>query len=148
MPTWTLAAEPDREIEAQVKQQVRRHRFNHSPSDLFTPDGDPVDWQALNLYLHDEGRLIGALLGSTQWKTLHVHWLWVDAAQRNRGYAREMINRALEEARRRGCVCAWGTVWQTQGASTLYDKLGAKLMWRQEFPVADHALLFYRYDFE
>ena len=116
---------------------------------MFTDDGNPADFQGLNIYVRDEDdSLIGALLGSTQWKALHVHWLWVDEAQRHHGYAREMINRAMDEAKARGCLCAWGTVWQTQGAATLYDKLGAKLLWRQEYPVADHALLYYRYDFE
>ncbi len=145
---WTIDTELNPHIEDHIKTQVRLHRFQHSPSGLFTEDGDPVDWQGLYIHLHHDGHLIGSLLGSTQWQTLHVNWLWISEEYRHQGYARQIIDRAIIEAKRRGCLCAWGTVWQTQGAATFYDKLGARLVWRQDYPIPGHALLYYRYDFD
>lgn len=145
---WAITTELNQHIEDHIKTQVRLHRFQQSPSGLFTEQGDPVDWQALYVYLHYDEHLVGALLGSTQWQTLHVSWLWIAEAHRRQGCARQMIDRAIIEAKRRGCSYAWGTVWGTQGAAAFYDKLGARLMWRQEYPVPGHALLYYRYDFD
>ena len=102
MLKWTITSEEDKDADEYVKKMVRLHKHLVSPPDLFDKDGDILDHQALNIYLRDaDGNLIGALLGGTYWGTLHVHWLWIEEAARNRGYAREMLNHALAEAKGR-----------------------------------------------
>jgi GNAT superfamily N-acetyltransferase len=138
---------PRQTADEYVKKVVRMHKHLVSPANLFADDGDPADYQSLNIYLRDEdGELIAALLGGTFWGTLHIHWMWVEEARRNRGYAREMINRVLVEAKQRGCTSAWGNTWQTQGAYSLYDRLGAKVVWTQHFPQVGQALIWYQVD--
>jgi GNAT superfamily N-acetyltransferase len=145
--TWTVTSEDDNEADEHVKKMVRLHKHQVSPPHLFAEDGDPADYESLNIYLRDEqGVLTGALLGGTFWRTLHVHWLWVEEARRNQGHAREMIHRALAEAKKRGCTSAWGNTWQTQGAYSLYDHLGAKIVWKQDFPQVGQSLIWYQVD--
>jgi GNAT superfamily N-acetyltransferase len=147
MLQWEITEEESKEIYEQIRLLVRAHKLAVSPAGLFSPDGDMIDHRTLNIYLRDEvGKLIGALLGATYWGVLSIGSLWVDETYRHQGHAREMIKRAVEEARQRGCTMIYGNTWQTQGAYTLYDKLGAELVWRQDYPQAGQALLWYRVD--
>jgi GNAT superfamily N-acetyltransferase len=147
MVKWSVNSEEDKDADEYVKKMVRLHKFQVSPPGLFNENGEISDHRVLNIYLRDDaGNLTGALLGGTYWGTLHVHWLWVGEEWRNQGYARDMLNCAFAEAKRRGCSTAWGNTWQTQGAHSLYDHLGAKVVWRQEFPQVGQSLIWYQVD--
>lgn len=85
---------------------------------------EPEGWARLTLFLRDaSGTPHGGLLGSTQWQWLHVSHLWVDAALRGRGYGRELLLRAEEEATARGCLHAHLDTFSFQ-ARGFYERLG------------------------
>lgn len=131
-----------------VRDQVRSHMMVVSPPGMFDAHGDPADFRLLNVYLRaDDGRLVGALLGATYWGVLHISLLWVDESTRGRGCARELLRQAVLEALRRDCDRAWGNTWQSQGAFSLYERLGARAVWRQEYPRCGQALIWYHLDF-
>jgi GNAT superfamily N-acetyltransferase len=67
-----------------------------------------IDRSTLDLPLHlalrsPERRLLGGLLGSLVWDWLQIDVLWVDAAERDRGYGRALLQRAEEVAQDAGC---------------------------------------------
>ena len=69
--------------------------------DAHTP---PRNYRQLHLTLRSpEGRLLGGLLGSLVWDWLQIDALWVDAAERGRGYGRALLQRAEELAHDDGC---------------------------------------------
>lgn len=74
---------------------LRAHNRRNAPA---------PDWRPLSLFLRDErGQLHGGLLGETGWGWLHVYFLWVAEPVQRRGHGRDLLRRAEEEARRRGC---------------------------------------------
>ena len=69
--------------------------------DAHTP---PRNYRPLHLALRSpEGRLLGGLLGSLVWDWLQIDVLWVDTAERGRGYGRALLQRAEEVAQGAGC---------------------------------------------
>ncbi len=144
---WTLTAEDQPDVNALIKQMVRAYRMQIAPEGFFTAGGDPIDHQPLNVYLRSsDNELIAGLLSSIYFGCCHISWLWVHEAHRNQGLARQMFAQVLRAAQERGCNHAWGTVWERLGAHTLYEKLGASLMWRHDLGEG-RALLYYRLDF-
>jgi GNAT superfamily N-acetyltransferase len=64
----------------------------------------PRNYRPVHLALRSlEGRLLGGLLGSLVWDWLQIDVLWVDAANRGRGYGRALLQRAEEIAQDAGC---------------------------------------------
>jgi ribosomal protein S18 acetylase RimI-like enzyme len=137
----------DAEVEAHIAKAIRLHKHQSAP-DYFLEDGSPIDWQPVTITMRDaEGNLIGSLIGSSMFGGMHIHWLWVEEAHRHQGHARELLNRAITIGKQRGCTFAWLDTWSAQGAYTLYEKLGAKVIMRiDDFPLGS-SLLRYRLDF-
>lgn len=131
-----------------MAEQVRAHK-HQTGSEFFERDGSPKDYQDLNVCLRDnEHNLIGALTVATFFSAYSIKWLWVHENHRHQGYAREMLQRAIQVAKERGCTFAYGNTWEIQGAHTLYDRLGAKVIMRMtDFPKGS-ALTWYRLDFD
>ncbi len=93
----------------------------------------------------DGGALVGGLTGRTHglraW--LEISILWVDEAHRGRGIGRELVERAEEEARRRGCLYARLSTSEFQGAG-FYEKLGYTVYGRLEECPPGETALYYR----
>jgi GNAT superfamily N-acetyltransferase len=67
-------------------------------------DVGPAGRMPLAVLVRDEaGRLVGGISGYTAWGWLYVQWLWLEAGQRGKGLAGQMLVAAEEEARARGC---------------------------------------------
>ena len=137
----------NKDIAKYVTEQVRAHKYE-TGSEFFEADGDPKGYQDLNVYLRDtDSSLIGALTGATFFGAYAIRWLWVHDNYRHQGYAREMLKRGIQVAIKRGCTFAYGDTWETQGAHTLYDKLGAEVIMRMENFPQGSALTRYKIDF-
>lgn len=50
----------------------------------------------------DQGRVIGGIYFDLIWEWLHIEWLWVDEAHRDRGIGAELLRRAEAVAVERG----------------------------------------------
>ena len=100
----------------------------------------------LQLFVLDSGgALIGGLTGRTHslraW--LETSILWVDEAHRGRGVGRELVKRAEEEARQRGCLYARLST-STFQAPGFYEKLGYTLYGKLEDCPPGDTSLYYR----
>lgn len=51
----------------------------------------------------DNGKIIGGIVGGTYWGWMYVDILWVHEHHRGRGIGSSLLQRAEEEAIRRGC---------------------------------------------
>lgn len=54
----------------------------------------------------DDSQLLAGLSGYTAWGWLYIRWLWVREEYRRQGIASNLLNRAEQEAQKRGCVGA------------------------------------------
>jgi GNAT superfamily N-acetyltransferase len=116
-PTITLAEAPTRATrEAIVAPLVR---FNEQRA------GRSEDYRPLALLLSDSGTgaIIGGLYGDTMFGHLHVDLLFVPEALRRGGLGRQLMARAEDEARRRGCHGAWLDTYSFQ-ARGFYERIG------------------------
>jgi GNAT superfamily N-acetyltransferase len=78
----------------------------------------------LGIFLRDDqGRLVAGLTGETCWSWLYIAYLWVADALRNTDLGTRLMQRAEQEALRRGCHSAY-VFTQTYGAPDFYQKLG------------------------
>jgi GNAT superfamily N-acetyltransferase len=144
---FNFSTEYDENVGKRLLEGIRSQRYQVA-SDFFEADGSAIGREGVTITLRDEAdTLIGGLVGSTFFNGLHIDRLWVDEANRNNGYAREMIRQAVEVAKQRGCTFAWFDTWSVQGAYTLYEKLGAKVVMRMDNFPPGSALLHYRLEF-
>ncbi len=70
-----------------------------------------------------DGRVLGGLWARTAFDWLFVELLIVPEALRGQGIGRELMKRAEDEARRRGCHSAWLDTFEFQ-ARGFYERLG------------------------
>ena len=84
----------------------------------------PYDFVPVRLAIFDaQGNIRAGLLGATGWAWLNIDILFVEASQRHCGLGRELVQRALEIARARGCIGAMLDTFDFQ-ARGFYEKLG------------------------
>lgn len=84
----------------------------------------PMDMKMLRLVVQDkDGRPRGGLWGRTSFRWLYIELLAVDEGLRGQGLGRELLARAEEEARARGCIGAWLDTF-TQKSRSLYESCG------------------------
>lgn len=74
----------------------------------------------------DDNQIVAGLVASTWWGGLEVQYLWVGDQCRKSGYGRQLIQRAEEEARKRGCHMAYVDTFDFQ-ARGFYEKLGYRV---------------------
>jgi GNAT superfamily N-acetyltransferase len=107
-------------------------RFNQAHSKATPVEYvDPAPLQIT--LLHSEGAILGGLVGRThsipQW--LEITIIWIEEDLRGQGLGRQLIERAEQEGRRRGCRYARVTTSDFQ-APEFYQKLGYSLYGRLE----------------
>ena len=84
----------------------------------------PYDFTALRLAIFDaQGNLSAGLLGATGWAWLNIDILFVEPSERKSGLGRELVQRAIEIARARGCIGAMLDTFDFQ-ARGFYEKQG------------------------
>ncbi|CNH33379.1 GNAT family N-acetyltransferase [Yersinia pekkanenii] len=83
-----------------------------------------VDIHPLFLTITDDnGKIVAGLVARTWWGGLEVQYLWVSDQYRNSGYGRQLMEKAEEEALKRGCHMAYVDTFDFQ-ARGFYEKLG------------------------
>ncbi len=104
-------------IEADAKNVIKGLRaYNLSKAGL---KPKPV-----RIFLKDPGGILkGGLLGAILWDWLYVETLWVSDEFRGKGYGSELLKRAEEHAKSKGCRHVHLDTFGFQ-AKTFYEKLG------------------------
>lgn len=83
--------------------------------------------QLLTIVAHDStGKLMGGVSGRTIYKNFLIHVVWVDDSCRGNGLGRQLMNRAEQLAKARGCLQAQVDTLEVQ-APDFYRKLGFNL---------------------
>ncbi|PDS76468.1 GNAT family N-acetyltransferase [Rhizobium sp. L43] len=99
MPEFELTASPSPEELATIADALSA--FNNS-------DVGPSDRRTLAVLIRDtDGKVTGGLSGFTAWGWLFTQMLYIPDTLRGTGLAGELLSRAEEEARARGCRGAW-----------------------------------------
>ncbi|MCB9990275.1 MAG: GNAT family N-acetyltransferase [Rhodospirillales bacterium] len=93
--------------------------------------------------VRDQGVLIGGMQAFHQGTDFYIKHLWVDAAYRRQGLALEMMDRAGQEAQRRGCQTIWVDTLSYQ-APEFYKKAGYEEAGRIEGYRGAHDRIFLR----
>lgn len=143
--TFDLAVSDERE--AYVTDRLVE--FNRAHSERWEPNHDG-QYQAapLHVYALDrQGEIVGGLTGWTHslraWLDIGV--MWVKEEWRGQGIGRELMRRAEEEARRRGCLHARVSTSDHQ-APRFYEKLGYTLYGKLENCPPGETAYYYRKD--
>ena len=122
------AAAPDQEADrAAIHAMIKA--FNDATSEDFrlarTPEGAP---RPLDVILRRaDGELVAGLTAQTIWGWLRVHDLWVAAPLRGQGYGSQLLRRAEEAARARGCTQAELKTFSFQ-ARGFYERHGYRVI--------------------
>jgi GNAT superfamily N-acetyltransferase len=70
--------------------------------------GPPEEWQELVISVEaDDTAALGGLAGYTHWKWLFVEHLWVEVTARRKGIGAQLLAKAEQTARERGCLGSW-----------------------------------------
>jgi GNAT superfamily N-acetyltransferase len=89
--------------------------------------GFPWPWLDLNLVLRQpDGTVAGGLLGETNAGWLFIKALWVAELQRGRGYGRQLLQAAEDEARTRQCIGVYLDTYTFQ-ARPFYERQGYRV---------------------
>ena len=110
--------------------------FNRSAIPDPEPNEDEVRFHVVAS--SDTNRVVGGLRGTCYWNTLHIELLWLAEDTRGSGIGAQLVERAEEFARERGCelVLVETTSWQ---ARPFYEKNGYELMATLEGRPKGHA---------
>ena len=88
----------DAEPEQAVRDLVARGLDETVPADIA-----PWIMRPLAVVARAGGQVVGAVLGHIVWHWYEVRSLWIDETLRGRGFGRELMSRAEQEALARGC---------------------------------------------
>jgi GNAT superfamily N-acetyltransferase len=90
----SIEDQPDPAQRSAVLDGLIAYNRQHVPDDHY---------QRLTIFLREEDRVIGGLLGETYWGWLHISILWIEEGYRRQGYGEQLLAEAEAEALRRGC---------------------------------------------
>jgi len=135
------------EREKAVTEALIGYNRTHSPHWAQNNDAQFQPMPLQFFVVDGGGVLLGGLTGRTHslraW--LEIGTLWVEEDHRGRGIGKELVGRAEEEARRRGCLYARLST-NTFQAPGFYEKLGYVLYGRLEDCPPGDTSLYYRKD--
>jgi GNAT superfamily N-acetyltransferase len=70
--------------------------------------GPPEKWEELVISVEgDDAAALGGLTGYTHWQWLFVQHLWVNATTRQKGIGAQLLAKAEQTAKGRGCIGSW-----------------------------------------
>ena len=125
------------ELEAVAAIQRGLHAFNQDM-------GGNYDREPVTLLVHDkDGATLGGLLGLTFWGWLFIDWLFIRTELRGRGIGEELLKRAEDIARERGCQHAYTDTFSFQ-APKFWARNGYKEFGRLDGMPAGHARIWFR----
>ena len=75
---------------------------------------------------HDNGKIVAGLVARTWWGGIQGHYLRESDEYRKSGYGRQLMEKAEEEAIKRGCHMAYVDTFDFQ-ARGFYEKLGYRV---------------------
>lgn len=122
---WVLRFETtvDPAVRAQVEQHLQASNDERSPvMRALRAQGDTEE-VGLDVYAYDGDELVGGLTGETWARWLGIELLWVRADRRGSGLGGQILARAEQIARDRGCVGARLETWDFQ-ARPFYERHG------------------------
>lgn len=100
------------------------------------------DQKSFGLHARMDGRIVGALVGSTNHRWVHVELLAVDPVKRRCGVGRALLERAEAIGRERQCIGVWLDTYDFQGP-TYYPRLGYREMGRIEDMPPGHVRIYF-----
>jgi len=86
----------------------------------------PAHQRAVRIFLREDDKIAGGLLGEIRWRWMYVAKLWVAESLRGKGYGRKLITAAESQAREEGCIGIYLDTFEYQ-ARPFYEKLGFEL---------------------
>lgn len=96
MTTLTVSTSIDSETASLIGDGL--NAYNH---DTAGPHNDKDLWIVAR---DSEGKVAGGLKGSSEYTWLFVEWLWIGPEHRGSGLGTQLLAKAEEEARQRGCI--------------------------------------------
>lgn len=129
MTTLTVSTTIDRETAQLIGDGL--NAYNHDTA-------GPHNEQNLWIVARDKAGVLGGLKGSSEYSWLFVEWLWIGAAARKRGLGVEVLGKAEEVARQRGCIGVHLDSYTFQ-APEFYKRLGYEEFGRIDDYPAGHS---------
>ncbi|NDJ21231.1 GNAT family N-acetyltransferase [Nostoc sp. B(2019)] len=112
--TITIEDNPNPEEIHTVISQLVEYNNSQVEKDIYQP---------LAILIRDtNSTIVAGLLGKTQWGWLFISHLWVTEVLRGQGYGRQMVLKAEEAAKQRGCCQAYLDTFSFQ-ALGFYERL-------------------------
>ncbi len=125
------------ELDAVAAIQRGLHTFNQEM-------GGPYDREPVTLLARAaDGTARGGLLGLTFWGWLFVDWLWLSRELRGKGVGSELLRRAEDVARARGCQHAYTDTFSFQ-APGFWERNGYVEFGKLEGMPAGHSRVWFR----
>ena len=86
----------------------------------------PAHQRPVRIFLREDGRIAGGLLGEIRWRWMYVAKLWVAESLRSQGYGSKLMAAAESHAREHSCIGISLDTFEYQ-ARPFYEKLGFEL---------------------
>jgi ribosomal protein S18 acetylase RimI-like enzyme len=117
--TLTLEDHPDpQDIRTVISKLLQYNNNKQQNEDIAYP---------LGVFIRNaQGEIVGGLVGQTHWGWLFVSHLWVAETLRDQGYGQQLLLKAEQAAKQRGCSYAYLDTFSFQ-ALGFYQRLGYQI---------------------
>lgn len=122
MSKLSLRCEPRHDLTPDEIDRLEDHLYHHTAECIGRADA-----QGIGFLAHDDGELAGAVAGFTWGGICDLKQVWVREDRRGRGLGSALMQAALAEARRRGCLYVFLATHDFQ-APGFYRRLGFELV--------------------